>query len=487
MRLILTVVAPILAWIALIAWVFASPVASSPDDDFHLAAIWCAGGDSPGRCEPTENSPTARFIPTKIVKATCYAFKPDQDASCWHSDRAGMSRVERANIDGLYPSLYYRFMNIFVSDDVQISVLLMRVANATLITAMLTAVCLTLPRALRGSLIISVIATSVPLGAFLFGSTNPSAWAILSSAMVWICVYGSAVTQGRRSMILGAFAVLGTVIGAGARADAAVFAVFGALLAAILAWRSTNAYGRRVLAVVVAAVVAVSVLLYSTARQGASALSGLEPSDAPLTAAQHLSNLFEVPSLWTGALGQAGLGWLDTRLPASVWVMTTAVFAGALFIGLGTASVRRVMSVALGLCAMWIVPLVMLAQSNAVIGQTVQPRYLLPLMVITVGVASLRVDIEGAWSTTRYALAGSSLAIAMTIALHQNIRRYTAGASDEAIDPGAGAQWWWVGVPSPMIIWLTGSLAFIAFIVILGLMKTSQANRARDSSLPTRQ
>lgn len=479
-RLLLAIAAPLLAWLALIAWAFASPVASSPDDDFHLAAIWCAGGDQPGRCEPVEDSPTARLIPSAVVGATCYAFRPDQDASCWNSETEGMTRVPRANIDRLYPTIYYSVMNLFVSDDVQVSVLTMRAVNATVVVGILTALAWLLPRRLRAPLIISVAATSVPLGMFLFGSTNPSAWAILSAAVVWISVYGAGVTGGRRSLGLAAFAVLGTVIGAGARADAAVFALFGAGLAAALAWRSTTRHSRRVLMGAVAAVTLVSIALYFSARQGSSALAGLEPTTARLTAAQHVSNLLEVPALWTGALGQAGLGWLDTRLPASVWVLTTAVFAGALFIGLGRAGKLRSVASAISLAAMWIVPLVMLAQSNALVGQTVQPRYLLPLMVIAVGFASLRVDAEAAWSTSRYVLAGSALIVAVTIALHQNIRRYTAGASNEAVDPGAGAHWWWVGTPSPLVVWVVGSLAFAGFIIVTGLLKTRPAAQPEE-------
>ena len=36
---------PLLAILALACWALASPVGSSPDDNFHLASIWCAGGN----------------------------------------------------------------------------------------------------------------------------------------------------------------------------------------------------------------------------------------------------------------------------------------------------------------------------------------------------------------------------------------------------------------------------------------------------------
>ena len=39
------IVAPLLLLFALAAWAVASPVGAAPDDDFHLASIWCATGD----------------------------------------------------------------------------------------------------------------------------------------------------------------------------------------------------------------------------------------------------------------------------------------------------------------------------------------------------------------------------------------------------------------------------------------------------------
>ena len=469
-----------LAFLTLGAWSFASPVGSSPDDDFHLASIWCGMGERPGLCEiPDESSnaaPTSRLVPAALVNAPCFAFKPEQDASCWNPAVEEMALVERANADGLYPRLFYASASVFASNDPQLSVIAIRLANSAFAVAFLTAVCIALPRSVRPALLISVLVTSIPLGTFIYASTNPSSWAMLSAATVWTALYGATRASGRRRWILAGLALFGAVLGAGARADAAIFAVYGATLALLL---GVSAVRKQLVPILTAvAIVIVSAAFYLGAKQGGAAFGGLDPAQNSLTVAQHISNLLEIPSLWTGALGQSNLGWFDTRMPAAVWVLTTAVFAGALFIGIRRPTRRRMIAVVLALLAMWLVPFVMLAQSNALVGATVQPRYLLPLLLIVAGVATLRPDAERAWDALRYAFASACLWIAATIAMHQNIARYTSGSDGDSVDPGASAAWWWPGAPSPLVVWLGGSLAFAGMLVAIWLVKRN-GNDAR--------
>lgn len=55
----------LLAIAGLGAWAFASPAGSSPDDDYHLASIWCAQGERDSICELTEHE-TARALPNQL-------------------------------------------------------------------------------------------------------------------------------------------------------------------------------------------------------------------------------------------------------------------------------------------------------------------------------------------------------------------------------------------------------------------------------------
>jgi hypothetical protein len=466
------IMVPVLAFLTLGAWALSSPVASSADEDFHLASTWCGLGERDGLCEDP-GDPVQRLVPTALTKATCYAFHSDVSAACWHPGEPGMTVVERANVDGLYPRLFYATMSVFASPDIQASVMAMRLFNSAFAVGVLTAVFWALPRGTRPALLVSVLATSVPLGLFVYASTNPSSWALLSAATVWITLYAATRTSGRRRLILLGLAVFGGLIGAGARADSAAYAVFGALLGLFLGVRSFRTHLLPLLAGLFIALL--SVAFYLGAGQGGAVVSGLE-SDAPaLTGTQIVFNLLNVPTLWTGALGGWGLGWIDTIMPGIVTVLATSVFAGAIFVGIHGARGRRVIAGALALLAMWMVPFVLLYQSRAIVGSLVQPRYILPLMIITIGVTSLRLGAVRAWSGTRVILAGIALTVAVAVALHTNIRRYTTGLDQLALDPGGHAEWWWPNAPSPLVTWVVGSLAFGALVGLIALVASQSA------------
>jgi hypothetical protein len=270
------VAVPLFAFLTLCAWSFASPVGSSPDDDFHLASIWCGLGERPGLCEAApvsaDAAPTARMIPAALVNAPCFAFRPEQSAGCWDPASRGMALVARANADGLYPRLFYMAASVFASADPQLSVITMRLANSAFAVGLLTAVFFALPRRVRPALLISVIATSVPLGVFIYASTNPSSWAMLSAATVWICLYGATRATGRRRWVLCALAILGAVVGAGARADAAIFAVYAVALALILGVRNLRQQRWPITTALVICVI--SAAFYMSARQGGAAFGG---------------------------------------------------------------------------------------------------------------------------------------------------------------------------------------------------------------------
>ncbi len=472
------IVIPLLAFIALAAWAFSSSVASSPDDDFHLPAIWCGLGEREGLCENPGDS-VQRLVPTPIIHATCYAFRPEVSGDCWDPDAEGLSRAERANADGLYPPLFYAAMSTLATTDVPSSVLAMRIMNSAFAVGLLTGVFFALPRRLRPALLVSILATAVPLGMFLLASTNPSSWAILSAATVWICLYGAMLTTGRRRYVLTALAVFGGVIGAGARADSAAFAVFGVIIAVILGLRPVRHH--LVPTVGAGVIVAISAFFYLTSGQSGAASAGLAGNTVALTPAQHVANFLGVPGLWAGALGKSGLGWLDTVLPDTVWVLTLSVFAGALFIGLTRIDARRVIAISLTLLSLWIVPFALLAQSRAIVGTQVQPRYLLPLMVLAAGVAALRFDAERAWRNMRFVLSAVALSVALTISLQFNIRRYTTGLDENAIDPGASAEWWWTLAPPPLLIWILGVGSFAGMLTLLWFTLSPEVRSDQDA------
>lgn len=458
-----------LLFITLLAWAFASPVGSTPDDDFHLPSIWCGLGEREGICEPSAD-PDTRLVPGSLLSASCYAFRPGESAGCWDPAETELKEAVRLNTSSLYPPLFYGTMSIFAGPDIQTSVILMRAANSALAVGLLTLAFWSLPRGLRPALVISTVGAAVPLGLFVIPSTNPSSWTFISAALVWICLYGATQSNGGRQLRLAALATLGAILGAGARADSAAFAVFAVLVAAILGLRLSRSMTVPLVSGV--AITLLSTALFLSARQSGSVVSGISTGNPPLSMSQHFFNLLNVPSLWIGAYGGWGLGWLDTILPTVVSVAGFGVACGALFLGIRYLTARRAVALALALVALWGVPFVLLAQSQAIVGTEVQPRYLLPLLVIFLGVATAGPHAIGSWRGSRSVLAGLALGVSASVSLHVNLRRYTTGTDDPAIDPGTRAEWWWVGLPGPLVMWALGSLAFAVALLLLAYLPT---------------
>ncbi len=458
------------ALVALLSWGLASPVGSSPDDDFHLASIWCAGGDREGLCELVDGD-KGEVSEELVVGSVCFAYDPEKSAGCQGDrlgDDDGTVATGRGNFLGLYPPLFYLTMNLFASPDIETSVLVMRSVNAVLFIGVLGALFALLPAHRRGTLVASVVVTVVPLGMFIIPSTNPSSWAVLSAAALFLSLLGYVESRGRRRVALGIVAVIATVVGAGARADAALYAVIAIVAVGVLVIRRDRAL--LVTAILPAVLTLVAVGFYLTASQAEAISTGLESPESGRRDALTLAlvNLVGVPDLWAGVFGTWGLGWLDTAMPAAVWVAGLLVFGVTVFLGLGLGVRRKGLATAWVFAMLVIAPILVLVRTGATVGAYVQPRYILPLMILLALVVLLRTrDDDRTLSRPQAALIVVALAAANSFALHTNIRRYVTGSDVVGVDLDSGREWWWAIPMTPMAVWVVGSVAFASALVVL--------------------
>ena len=279
-------------------------------------------------------------------------------------------------------------------------------------------------------------------------------------------------SSGAKKAGLGAVAAASTVLGAGARADAAGYAVVAIVVAAVLTARLNRRW--LISALLPFGLTVTAVVFYLSAQQSSFARSGLSggatPSQAPSWRHLLFTNFLNVPSLWAGVFGSRGLGWLDTFMPAIVWVGSLGAFAALVFAGLASQSTRKLLAVSIALGALWLFPTYVMAQSGAVVGSQVQPRYILPLVVLLGGVALLRVGGAGLQlSKAQVVVLVSTLSVANATALHVNMRRYITGTDGTSWNLDTAAQWWWSIPVSPMIVWAVGSLSFAACLLVIAL------------------
>jgi hypothetical protein len=501
--------APVLAFIALSAWAFASPLGAGPDDDYHLVSIWC-GGDGSEQCDPGSED-SNRVMPSAFENVACYAQDGARSAACqndvWSTWDGDPVELSRGNFGGEYPPVYYATMNLFAGSDMQVSALLMRILNAALFVGLATALAVLLPAARRSTLLWGWLIALVPLGMFLIPSNNPSGWAITGVGTAFLALLGWFETTGRRRWALGALYLVGMLMASGARGDAAVYA-FGATVAIIvLTWSPSRDWWRW--AILPGVGMAIALLFFAIAGQsgvgsigftgGGSATIPVEGDttgeEAPLSGfALAAYNLLMLPFLWTGVWGSWGLGWLDTQLPAIVVWAATAAFIVVGFAGFGRLNGRKAFALSGVLFVLIALPVYVLTVGGDKVGANLQPRYLLPLIVLftfLLLVDPARRNLRFTRPQTLVVL--GALAVANLVALQVNIRRYVTGADQQGLNLDAGAEWWWDGFPvGPTAVWVIGALAYAGLLAVLwSALRTTrgeapvEASPARASVSPT--
>jgi hypothetical protein len=192
--------------------------------------------------------------------------------------------------------------------------------------------------------------------------------------------------------------------------------------------------------------------------------------EAPLSGfALAAYNLLQLPFLWTGVWGSWGLGWLDTMLPSIVPSAAVAAFVVVGFAGLGQLTRRKAIATGGVLFVLIVLPVYVLSVGGDKVGANLQPRYLLPLIVLFAFLL-LTEPAGRSLNFTRvqtFAILGA-LVLANLVALQVNIRRYVTGADQQGMNLDAGSEWWWADFPlGPMAVWAIGALALAGLLATI--------------------
>lgn len=479
-------VVPVLVFIALAAWGVSDPVGSSPDDDFHLSSIWCGAGERGDLCAAGDVAGKQR-VPQGLLNAECFALGSSPTAACQPDlDSAGSQHLieARTNVSGLYPPVFYAALSVFASHDIDLSVVVMRLVNSALFVVVSVLLFLLLPRRRRRTLILAWTLGLVPLGMSLIPSTNPSSWAIIGAGTMWLSLLGWFESTGRKRVGLAVLTIVSTLLAVGARADSSVYAIVAvaAVLLQTQRWRRADWTLPRLW--LPGVVVLLSIGFYFTASQGSAAAGGLSGGAAPGRLSDLIvllaSNLLALPSLWAGVFGMASLGWFDTTMPSLVWIFMVVIVGAMVFWGIAAPRWRKGLALVGLTVVLTLLPLYLLEASGVRVGSQVQPRYLLPLIIVLLGFAMLDADSRPLrLSRVQLWGLGGVVAVANGVALLANLKRYTIGTGQPTLKLLHGADWWWpAGVPSPVIVVAIGGAAFAAALAILLSSEIMRVDRA---------
>ena len=453
---------PVAFVLALFAWAITSPVGSSPDDDYHLSSIWCAGGERDGVCQIDSGRSDIRLVPESVGFAhECFAYDATVTAACTTGLGDRLVPTDRVNnVQGLYPGTFYSAMGLFVGPDEERSVLTMRLVNALIAVGFLALALRVLTPAVRSAVVVVIAVVYVPLGLFIIPSTNPSSWTLTGITFLW--AFGLALARrtdwrSRRTWVLAGATVASAVLAIGSRVDAAAYvAVVVVVIFALTGWQGLRrAWLSVTILVVLTAIGLVRFATFGTPGSGVSGgMGGTEPGIGLL-----FTNIVYLPVYLSGAVGSMALGWNDTALPPLVFVFGVLALGALTYRGVQVLPLRKLVASLLSLAALVLVPLVFLQREGLGVGEVVQARYVLPLIVALFATLSVSIPYwkphrpglpiarAGVW------LIGTAMAASASVSLWVHAHRYAAGVNRGLFDIDLELEWTGLlPIPLPVVV-----------------------------------
>jgi hypothetical protein len=171
--------------------------------------------------------------------------------------------------------------------------------------------------------------------------------------------------------------------------------------------------------------------------------------------------------LFSGLLGGWGINWLDFFIPQYIFlilqlrVLITLVIAFAQFNKMFAIGI-------LGLTGMLLIYLWILQIDLNLIGEMVQPRYLYPLFIFSLGFIIFSSEKLLSISNNYKFLLALGFTIPNSLAIFYTLRRYVTGIDIKSWNLDAYIEWWPL-FGTPMIYWILSSL--ILFLTSFLLMK----------------
>jgi len=329
------------------AWAISSPPGSSPDEDYHLASIWCPPPVESSGCvvqTAADGNPAIVVNARVFSAAVCYAFHPETSGKCVFGVPTNSVLDERFDRGG-YPGGYYRFMHLFVVSDPYTTTYVIREVNVVLTALLGLLLVLAAAPPTRRLMAYAIASTYVPMGMFLVASINPSSWAVVGVTTTAFAFHSYWLAETRPRVLANAgLAAVGVAMSAATRTDAALFAALTALALLVLHFAAARRHLVRLVLPVI--VIAVAVADYATSSQASATLtgSGIGQGETGPGWSALLRNAVNLPNLLLGNQGLWNLGWLDTPMPSIVYIPMIVVCAFMLMAGLSQLPLLPVLS-----------------------------------------------------------------------------------------------------------------------------------------------
>ena len=456
---------------ALSAWAFASPIGAPPDGDFHMASIWCAQGDRLGMCkvQKIKNSLQVELLTPRTLSRYqnpyghfCYVGNAGASAGCTNIvDETSVTELIASG--RIFPldqisTPFYDLSSRLSSRNVELSAFKIRITNVLFFLGA-SSLLLMVFKKYRAVTALALLVGLGPWGSFLISSIHPSSWTITLIPLFLVALF---VAIKEKSIALRIFAALAALLiwftAQAVRYDSRHFMVIALFVAIAWGIKFQHEFTSRPLWLKVSGVAILAIiygrLLHPPVQNvlgvfGVSQLDkifNLTTTKVPLT----LMNLFG---------GNYGLGSSDTPLSDLV------VFCGIVSLFLVIYATAQRVSRRNWLIVFLMSTLLILLTLRADLGAVgTSGRYILPLylMCLVTYLASVEISFTRPLITSKTISRVLVLILTLgnSIALHQTMRRYVTGVDVIGWNLNQNAEWWWTVGPSPMTIWILGTIAF---------------------------
>ena len=426
--------------------------------DFHTTNIWCAWGEKPGLCENRSVSDDGQYYAdVPYMFQMCNGRPIDFFPRCEKIESTNsMQRLRTAHSDQM--NIYYKVMNLFISENPSRSIIWMRVLNSALTSLVFLGILTLTTKRTRLAGLASWTFTVVPTAFLKFPSINPRGWSLLGAMTSWIFFHEllKRPKSNNSNQALLWIAYLGSAFLAFAtRIDSSVFVIFTTCLILLQHLTQKITLNTRSLTFLVISTLSIGVYLRTIDRLDYY-LNFQSPQESPFGGFLYFA-LIRIPEaiseIWGYAVGQSGNG------PPLTGIIGLSLFILALYTSLHLSTSRQLIFVGLALIFLIAVNYWGLLS----LGLQAQGHYSAALVAFLLGVSILYSSNDEFFmkSKTTRNLAIGLLGCSHAVAFYSYMDLYVTGGENEGVIKSLPLQgWWWNNWSDPNWVLLVGIVAF---------------------------
>lgn len=464
-------VAGAMFFMTLSCWSLASPILSAPDSANHIAHIWCSSTLHASNC--SGNDLTIEDIDLTVPANFCYPDSVFLPANCT-SENVVKVAISTQN----YPSLFFRVMNVFVTNDMNLSIVLMRLFNSLIFVVLFVGQIILGSKKLVLAYLTAFLFTITPYLLFLIPSVNPSSWAIIglsNSAFFLLSIFSNNAHSGSRRHAIWFFWFI-SILMCFSRYDSIVICIATNLIVVLsVQHKFFFQFIRKYAFVMLFGFFVVGTLTYHQISLFLNWISNLMTVNTipfnplgPNFGAWLSSWLMHFWAIPMESFGTGGLGWREIPIPQFVSLSGIGLLSAALI--MATVKINRRQLMVSGLC-LTIMLFNILAIANRELDMfNVTARHIIPIFPFIIGswIYFSNSPIQFLEIRNLRNLAITLIAISNFIALFTTIERYTVGWSGgvRLIRLRGIEHWWWSSLSfGPNFIIFMGTVTYLMFLI----------------------